>query len=201
MNKNITTFDNWAKIDKDEKMAKGHLPAVNYMLDSIKEKFDKNFDFIDIGCGNGWVIRKISKYNNASYLLGIDGAPNMINKALSYELGTFELSDIETYNFKQKFDVIFSMETFYYFKNINAVLKNIYLNGMKENAKIIIGIDHYKENKPSLSWDKDYDLELNTLSVKEWINKFKEHGFTNVQHSIFNPSSNWNGTLVISANK
>ena len=41
MNKNITTFDNWAKIDKDEKMAKGHLPAVNYMLDSIKEQVDE----------------------------------------------------------------------------------------------------------------------------------------------------------------
>ena len=38
---------------------------------------------------------------------------------------------------------------------------------MNENAKIIIGVDHYKENKSSLTWDKDYDLELNTLSIKD----------------------------------
>ncbi len=63
----------------------------------------------------------------------------MINKALSYELGTFELSDIETYNFKQKFDIIFSMETFYYLKNINALLKNIYNNLLNDNGSIILG--------------------------------------------------------------
>ena len=66
---------------------------------------------------------------------------------------------------------------------------------------MIVGIDHYLENKPSLSWDKDFNLSLNTLSIGDWIDSFKNNGFKNIQSSIYGTKENWNGTLILFAIK
>ena len=39
--------------------------------------------------------------------------------------------------------------------------------------------NHYKENKTTLDWDKEYNLELTTLSIKEWKNILINNNFTN----------------------
>ena len=66
---------------------------------------------------------------------------------------------------------------------------------------IIVGIDHYLENKPSLNWDKEFNLSLNTLSIQEWVSKFKINGFKNVQYIIHDKKEDWNGTLILYAKK
>ena len=83
MNINIKTFDTWAINNRDESMAAGHYPSVMAMLDLIKKHsfiMNKPFSFIDLGCGNGWVIREILKDNNCTKGFGIDGSKNMIKK-------------------------------------------------------------------------------------------------------------------------
>ena len=40
-----------------------------------------------------------------------------------------------------------------------------------------MGIDHYLENEASLNWDKEFNLSLNTLSIKDWINKLRSQGY------------------------
>ena len=72
----IEVFNRWAEINKDRGMEEGHrgrnLPlykvaegeeinAVNEMLDyALKERDEINHDFtfLDLGCGNGWVVRR-----------------------------------------------------------------------------------------------------------------------------------------------
>ena len=93
------------------------------------------------------------------------------------------------------------METFYYFKNINKVLSNIYNNIISDDGFIVIGIDHYLENEASLSWDKEFDLSLNSLSISDWINIFHNNGFKNVQSTIYGAKENWNGTLILYGNR
>tara|TARA_B000000477_G_scaffold101874_1_gene90711 strand:- start:380 stop:757 length:378 start_codon:yes stop_codon:yes gene_type:complete len=125
----------------------------------------------------------------------------MINKAKkSDRKGHYINTDIEQYIFNRKYDIIFSMETFYYFKNLDLVLKNVYHN-LNNKGLFIIGIDHYLENKPSLNWDKEFNLSLNTLSIKDWILKFEISGFKNVQYIIHDKKEDWNGTLILFANK
>ena len=107
---------------EDEKMQKNHTASVNKMIDIIKNetnKLNKPFKFLDLGCGNGWVVRKMSQHNNCKYSIGIDGSHNMIKKAKSYNIGDFEETTIESYYYKSKFDIIFSMETLYYLDDIN----------------------------------------------------------------------------------
>ena len=199
MNINIDTFNKWAAVDRDISMENGHRRSVLDMFNILEKerKLENDFSFLDIGCGNGWVIRDVLKNKNCFYALGIDGAPNMIQKAKKFNLGDFELTDIEKYNLSRTFDIIFSMETFYYFKQIDKLLNNIYNNGLNENGIIIIGIDHYKENKESLSWGEDYNLDLTTLSIKEWVSLFNNANFKKVSHEISKQDNSSHGTLII----
>ena len=62
MNKNILTFNEWALIGKDEGMEIGHAASVSHMLKLIFKKYkQENFSVIDLGCGNGWVVRKMKE--------------------------------------------------------------------------------------------------------------------------------------------
>jgi len=204
MNINIKTFNNWAIQNKDEGMEKGHTSSVNKMFEIISSQssfIKKSFNFLDLGCGNGWVVRKVLNNKNCKYALGIDGAPEMIKKAKSIDKkGDYINTDIEHWSFNKSYDIIFSMETFYYFSNLDSVLNNTY-NNLNKNGMILIGIDHYLENKPSLSWDKEFNLSLNTLSINEWVSKFKVSGFKNVQYIIHDKKEDWNGTLILYAKK
>ena len=204
MNINIKTFDTWAIKDRDESMVAGHYPSVMMMLDLIKTHtsiMNKAFSFIDLGCGNGWVVREILKNNKCTKGFGIDGSENMIKKAKKHNMGTFGQYDIENYKFTEKFDIVFSMETFYYFNNPQMVIENIYNNALKDKGILIIGIDHYTENKTTLSWGDDYNLKLNTLSMTEWKEKFNLAGFSKITPETVNKKEKWNGTFIILAFK
>ena len=80
----INFFGDWALSGRDEQMAKGHEDSVNAMLDLVITN-QKEFSFIDVGCGNGWVVRKIFNYPNCQYAVGVDGSKQMIAKAKSID--------------------------------------------------------------------------------------------------------------------
>jgi len=204
MNINIETFDNWASLDKDESMEKGHYSSVNKMFQILKKEtnlLESKFSFTDIGCGNGWVIRKILENPYCHYAVGIDGAKNMIKKAKSHNIGNFIQADLETFKFKKKFDIIFSMETFYYLKNIDTFIENLYYNAINNNGSLIIGVDHYKENISTLTWEKDYNLQMTTLSVEDWYKKISKYPFSNIKTYQHGEKKGWTGTLILHAQK
>lgn len=204
-NVNINIFNDWALQNKDQGMEKGHAKSVSEMLKIVNEyigSLDHNFKFLDLGCGNGWVVKMFSNNNLCDLSVGVDGSENMIKKAkLKDSKGIYYQSNIEEWNFKKKFDIIFSMETFYYFNNINNVLNNINSKLLTNGGLLIIGIDHYKENKPSLSWENEIGIQTQTLSIKQWVNKLKESNFQNVQFKQVGKKSPWMGTLILYANK
>ena len=83
-NINIKTFNTWAIKGKDEGMERGHAPAVEKMFELIHHNtpvIDSTFKVLDLGCGNGWVVRKISQHPKCEIAMGVDGAKNMIEKA------------------------------------------------------------------------------------------------------------------------
>ena len=84
-NVNIAIFDNWALKDKDKGMEKGHASSVSSMLKIINNRTDilkNNFNFLDFGCGNGWVVRQFSNNSLCNLSVGVDGSKNMIQKSI-----------------------------------------------------------------------------------------------------------------------
>ena len=63
MRKATDVFGEWAQKGKDEGMEKSHAIPVDEMIEfALKERLEinKTFSFLDLGCGNGWVVRKIA---------------------------------------------------------------------------------------------------------------------------------------------
>ena len=79
---NIKTFNDWAIADKDLDMQRGHEAPVDFMFNLVSEKtnvFKNDFSFLDVGCGNGLVVRKISKLQKCFRSISAKGSSAMIS--------------------------------------------------------------------------------------------------------------------------
>ena len=163
----IKVFSNWVLSGKDEGMEKNHSASVENMIEYSTKGID-NYSFIDAGCGNGWVVRGISSDPRCKQAIGVDGSIQMIEKAKRLDKkNNYFCSDLLDWNPKEKVDIVHSMEVFYYFKNPQRIINRL-IESLNESGVLIIGIDHYSENIPSLNWDKEYNISTNTMSIKDW---------------------------------
>ena len=177
MDKVKSTFDKWAKNGRSELMEKEHSKTVLKFLNS--QKFEKPFSFLDVGCGNGWVVRKISKLDNCKKVVGIDKSKNMITaaktkKTLSNE--NYYTTDVLSWKYTGKFDYIFSMEALYYSIPMEDALKKIF-RLLKPGGEFFCGTDFYSDNKATTQWSKMMKIPLDLRSKKEWKKMFEEVGF------------------------
>jgi trans-aconitate methyltransferase len=197
---NIATelFSKWAKNGKDKGMAEAHRSAVNQILDKTIGQKTSNFNFIDAGCGNGWVVRKVRNMPYCSSALGVDGATAMIQNAKSSDPnGEYYLEDLLSWSPKNKTEFIFSMEVFYYFKYPETLTKHIVDNWLVLGGMLAIGLDHYIGNPDSYSWSDDLNVHMTLRDENEWLQIFKDAGLTNCKSFKVNDSSSFAGTLAI----
>ncbi|MBS3925638.1 MAG: class I SAM-dependent methyltransferase [Nitrosarchaeum sp.] len=170
-------FDKWAKSGRADLMEKEHWKNVIKILKTIS--FDKPFLFLDFGCGNGWVVRRIAKDPFCKKAVGIDKSKNMIieaNKKRTNNNEKYININLEDFKFNNKFDLIFSMESLYYVDSIELSLKKIY-KLLKPGGKFFCGTDFYSDNKATTKWTKMMKIQMHLHSKQEWINFFKEVGF------------------------
>jgi SAM-dependent methyltransferase len=198
----IAVFGDWAETGRDEGMAAGHLPAVTHMLGEALEGL-QNFDFIDAGCGNGWVVRKVSQWSECRSATGVDGAQKMIEKAKSIDaINTYICADLMDWQPQAPVDLVHSMEVFYYLPQPDQLLQNIYNHWLKDQGRLIMGIDFYSENTVSHSWPEDCGIAgMQLLSEAEWCAFFEKAGFTEVHSWRFEAKKDWAGTLVVMGEK
>ena len=201
----IAVFNEWAELDKDLGMERGHADAVTEMLDfALKERhrINNNFTFLDLGCGNGWVVRKVVDDPLCINAFGIDGAPQMIANARKRG-GSEEyiLANIDEHEPTQQYDLIHSMEVLYYLENPFAILKKIANSWLNEGGRLIVGIDLYHENIDSHSWEDKVGTRMLMFKETEWINFFRQAGFDDVTSWRANQSKDWAGTLVLTGKK
>jgi len=206
MDKVRITFDEWAISGRSELMEKEHSKTVLKFLNSVS--FDKPFSFLDVGCGNGWVVRKIAHLKNCKKAVGIDKSKNMITKANSKKKSLKELylkGDIQSWEFRCKFDYIFSMESLYYLSPMESGLKKIY-RLLKPGGQFFCGTDFYSDNKATTHWAEMMKLPLDLRSKKQWKKTFEQTGFKTKTKQVKDPSNRkkWKqefGTLFIIGTK
>ena len=200
----IEEFNNWAKIGKDVGMENGHANSVSQMINIFEKRFDVNNvkSMLDLGCGNGWMLRKLASKYSLDVGLGIDGSAEMINKAKKYQTNLDDLCmDITKWKASRSYDLIMSMEFIYYLNDPETVFNNIFNNAAHKESIFIIGIDHYKENQDSLSWPSDLGVYMNTLSINEWIDLYRKIGMKDIEYEQFVTKEDSEGTLIISGIK
>ena len=178
-NKATDLFSDWAEIGRDQGMAKAHDPAVSEILSSVIRERKSTFLFIDAGCGNGWVVRKVRSMSNCEGAGGVDGAKAMIDNAKEVDPdGEYYQDDLLSWVPNKKADIVHSMEVFYYFKEPQILTNHIVENWLNPGGTLVIGLDHYIGNPDSYSWSKDLNVHMSLLSEQDWLNIFSESGLS-----------------------
>ena len=170
-------FDDWAINGKAESMEKGHGVTVSKFLRKIS--FNKPFSFLDVGCGNGWVIRYVSDIPTCKKATGIDKSKKMImqaNKKIKNNKESFVCTDIESWKYTGKFDFIFAMESIYYADSMEKAIKKIY-KLLKPGGQFFCGTDFYTDNKATIKWASIMKIQMHLHSKKEWKRFFQNTGF------------------------
>ena len=199
-------FDDWAINGKAESMEKGH--GVNVLKFLRKISFNKPFSFLDVGCGNGWVIRYVSDIPTCKKATGIDKSKKMImqaNKKIKNDKENFVCTDIESWEYTGKFDFVFAMESIYYADSIEGAIKKIY-KLLKPGGQFFCGTDFYTDNKATTKWANMMKIQMHLHSKKEWKEFFKNAGFITQTKQIKDLKGNekWKkefGTLFITGTK
>lgn len=194
----ITVFSEWAEHGRDEGMEQNHAEAVAHML-AFATNEGLPFRFIDVGCGNGWVVRKVAALSNCKQALGIDGAKTMIAKAQTLDdENTYVCANITEWTPEIRVDLVHSMEVFYYIEDPNALIQSIYRDWLNPGGRLIIGLDFYIENKVSHSWPDDCGITgMQLLPINQWVSFFEVAGFREVKFWQVGTKAGWAGTLVI----
>ena len=125
----------------------------------------------------------------------------IINAESNGDNGHYVLANLNSYESDETFDLIHSMEVMYYLEDPAETIKKISESWLKPGGRLIVGIDHYYENKASHSWQEKVGTPMLMLKEKEWLNIFKDSGLNEVEYWSSNDSDNWAGTFVLTGKK
>ncbi len=198
------TFNAWAKNGRAEKMEREHSYSVLRRLESVEVPRR----FLDVGCGNGWLVRRMASSPECQKAVGIDKSPKMIQNAKKRAYSAKEsyvATDVESWRHRGKFDLVFSMEALYYADSVDEALAAIY-RLMAPGATLICGTDFYRENEATRWWAGEMKITMHLMSRAQWRGALRRAGLEPSTRTITNPdgSKKWKrsvGTLFVSGTK
>ena len=195
-------FSEWALKGKDEGMERGHAASVKEMLQLAQIPRKTAYSAVDVGCGNGWVCRKIASDPMCQDVQGVDGSATMINKAKETDpSGSYFHGNLPGWTPTERVDIIHSMEFLYYLHDPVSMLSRFHDAWLNSGGMLVAGVDHYLENEDSLTWPDDLDVHMTTLSEAQWHQAMTEAGFVDVSMHRVGLKEGFVGTLVMVGRK
>jgi SAM-dependent methyltransferase len=171
-------FDELAESGQAAGLEHGHGLAARQAFDALA--VGPGHHFLDIGCGNGYVVRWAAQVAPAVDALGIDVSAQMIALARAltsgqpnarFRRGSFPQIDLKA----NHFDAIFSMEVFYYLPDLAVGLKTV-SQLLAPGGRFACVVDYYQENAASHPWPEDMAVAMHLLSAAEWRTAFEDAG-------------------------
>jgi arsenite methyltransferase len=177
-------FNQWAEAGRGEEMEDHHLPIVAPVLPLMELKPEDHV--LDLGCGSGWLCRRIAGLVPKGHVLGVDIAAEMLRRA---EAASRQYSNL---NFKEgaadripcesdSVDKIISVESSYYWPDPAAGVREMF-RALRQGGSAWILINYYVENPHSHQWGPIVNLSTHLLSSTDWIAFYSSAGFTDIQH-------------------
>lgn len=140
--------------------------------------------YLDVGCGNGYTVRWAADIVGDGNAIGIDVAPQMIERARAMT-GARDNAEFHVTPFPEhtlpdvlspgRFHGIFSMEVLYYLPDIDAALAQIQ-KLLRPGGRFACVVDYYGENEASHSWPDTLDCEMTLLGEAQWRASFERAG-------------------------
>ena len=177
-------FNEWAEAGRGEEMEDHHLPIVAPVLPLMNLKPDDRV--LDIGCGSGWLSRRIARMAPEGRVVGIDIAPEMVRRAQQ------SAAEYANLNFMEgavdripcadgSFSKIISVESGYYWPDPASGVREMF-RILSVGGSAWVLINYYRENPHAHQWGDLIGVPTHLLSTGEWTTLYRNAGFVDVQH-------------------
>jgi SAM-dependent methyltransferase len=184
-------FNRWAEAGRGDGMEKDHLPITLPVL--AKMNLGRAENVLDVGCGSGWLARRVSQMVPDGRVVGMDVSDEMIRVArrnslaqdnLLYVVG--EAGEIPWEpNF---FHHAISVESAYYWPEPAAGVKEAH-RVLRPGGTAWILINYYRDNPHCHQWGPLLAVNTQLLSAEEWMELFRSAGFSQVrQERVADPT-------------
>ncbi len=164
-------------------MEESHLPIVEPTLALMSlQSADR---VLDIGCGSGWLVRRIAVLAPDGSVLGIDVSDEMIRRAQAasaglpntqFRQGTAEEIPAPTNSFTK----VLSVESAYYWHDPAQGLREVF-RVLQSGGSAWILINFYRDNSDCHQWQPHFQIPTHLLSAAEWQAMFRSSGFHDVR--------------------
>jgi len=184
-------FNRWAEAGRGEGMEQDHLPITLPVLEKMGLAATDNV--LDVGCGSGWLARRLAKRVPEGRVVGMDVSDEMIRVArrtsLEFEnvlYATGEVGEIPwDANF---FNHAISVESAYYWPEPAAGIREIF-RVLRPGGAAWILINYYRDNLHCHQWGPLLAVQTHLLLAGQWAEFLRAAGFIDVtQERVVDPS-------------
>jgi arsenite methyltransferase len=179
-----TEFNQWAEAGRGEEMEDHHLPITEPVLPMMDLRPDDCV--LDLGCGSGWLCRRLARLAPEGRVVGIDIAAEMVRRAratggeyanLNFMEGAADRIPCGSGSFSK----IISVESAYYWPDPAASVREMF-RVLAGGGSAWILINYYRENPHAHQWGSIVNVPTHLFSTDEWMSSYREAGFVDVQH-------------------
>ena len=177
-------FNRWAQAGRGEEMEHSHLPIVEPTLALMElQPADR---VLDLGCGSGWLARRLAAQVPRGLVVGIDVSDEMIRRAqlasaghpnVRFRHGTAE----EIPASEGSFSKVLSVESAYYWHDPGRGLREIF-RVLRPGGSAWILINFYLDNPHCYQWRVHFKTPTHLLSATDWQQHFTAAGFVDARH-------------------
>jgi len=172
-------------------MEQDHLPITLPVL--AKMELTAIDNVLDVGCGSGWLSRRIAGVVTEGRVVGMDISDEMIRIArrnsLPHDNLLFVTGEVAEIPWEPNFFThAISVESSYYWPSPAAGAKEI-LRVLRPGGSAWMLINYYRDNPHCHQWGALLAVSTHLLSAEEWAGLFREAGFAQVAHErVADPS-------------
>lgn len=179
-------FNRWAADGRGEGMESDHLPITLPVI--AKMHIQPADSILDVGCGAGWLTRRLAALVPQGRAVGVDVSDEMISRArktdADLENVMFVTSPVDELPWESDvFTHAISVESAYYWpepaKGIAEMFRVLHTCG-----RAWILINYYRDNPHCHQWGPLLPIPTKLLSAEEWSAMFRDAGFSHVAYEF-----------------
>jgi SAM-dependent methyltransferase len=184
-------FNRWAETGRGDGMEQDHLPITLPVIE--KMRLEAMESILDVGCGSGWLSRRLSKLLPEGRVVGMDISDEMIRVArrtsVDHDNILFVTGEVGEIPWEPNFFTkAISVESAYYWPEPAAGAKEI-RRVLRPGGTAWILINYYRDNPYCHQWGTLLAVLTHLLSAQEWTELFRAAGFAEASHErIVDPS-------------
>ena len=184
-------FNRWAEAGRGDGMEQDHLPIAPPVLEKMRLALTDNV--LDVGCGSGWLSRRISKLVPEGRIVGMDISDEMVRVARrtsgEHDNILFIPGEVAEIPWEPNFFThAISVESAYYWPDPASGIRELQ-RVLRPGGSAWILINYYRDNSYCHQWGSLLAIPTHLLSAEEWAGLFRAAGFTEVTHErVVDPS-------------